>query len=158
VEPHIRALLPERRRLSRLRTEARQLAERWPDPSTRPPLYGIPVGIKDLFRVDGFPTRAGSQLPARLFAGPEAPVVSALRAAGALVLGKTAMDEFACCEPPPTRNPHHLAHTPGGSSSGSAAAVAAGLCPLALGTQTSRSVIGPAAFCGPAYCPVQAET
>jgi Asp-tRNA(Asn)/Glu-tRNA(Gln) amidotransferase A subunit family amidase len=74
--------------------------------------------------------------------------VSVLREAGAVILGKTAMDEFAYCEPPLTRNPHNLAHTPGGSSSGSAAAVAAGLCRLALGTQTTRSVIGPAAFCG----------
>jgi len=111
-------------------------------------LYGVAVGIKDCFRVDGLPTRAGSELPSEVFQGSEASVVSSLRAAGAVILGKTAMDEFAYSEPASTRNPHHLAHTPGGSSSGSAAAVAAGLCPLALGTQTSRSVIGPAAFCG----------
>jgi Asp-tRNA(Asn)/Glu-tRNA(Gln) amidotransferase A subunit family amidase len=148
VDPHIRALLPEPDRLGRMLREAAHLLERFPDPASRPPLYGVAVGVKDLFSVDGFPTRAGSELPAELFAGPEAPVVTALRASGAIILGKTAMDELAYSEPSPARNPHNLEHTPGGSSSGSAAAVAAGLCPLALGTQTSRSVIGPAAFCG----------
>ena len=74
--------------------------------------------------------------------------MSALRSAGAIILGKTVSTEFAWAEPGPTRNPHNLAHTPGGSSSGSAAAVAAGFCPLALGTQTIGSVIRPAAFCG----------
>jgi Asp-tRNA(Asn)/Glu-tRNA(Gln) amidotransferase A subunit family amidase len=98
--------------------------------------------------VDGFVTRAGSQAPPELFAGPEAACVQQLRAAGALILGKTVTTEFAYFEPGPTRNPHNLAHTPGGSSSGSAAAVAAGLCTLALGTQTIGSVIRPAAFCG----------
>src|SRR5690606_5512129 len=71
-----------------------------------------------------------------------------LRAAGMLVLGRTVTTEFAYFEPGPTRNPHNLAHTPGGSSSGSAAAVAAGLCPLAIGTQTIGSIVRPAAFCG----------
>src|SRR5690606_25275669 len=80
--------------------------------------------------------------------GPEAEVVTALRRAGALILGKTVTTEFAYFQPGPTRNPHHPDHTPGGSSSGSAAAVAAGYCPLALGTQTIGSVIRPAAFCG----------
>jgi Asp-tRNA(Asn)/Glu-tRNA(Gln) amidotransferase A subunit family amidase len=148
VEPLIHAFLPERGRWTRLAGEARQLAVRWPDSTERPALYGVPVGVKDLFRVDGLPTRAGSTLPPRLFAGAEAWAVRRLRELGALILGKTALDEFAYSEPAPTRNPHNLAHTPGGSSSGSAAAVAAGVCPLALGTQTSRSVIGPAAFCG----------
>jgi Asp-tRNA(Asn)/Glu-tRNA(Gln) amidotransferase A subunit family amidase len=98
--------------------------------------------------VEGFVTRAGSGLPPVLFAGAEASCVTALRRAGALILGKTVTTEFAYFEPGPTRNPHRLTHTPGGSSSGSAAAVAAGYCPLALGTQTSGSVIRPAAFCG----------
>jgi Asp-tRNA(Asn)/Glu-tRNA(Gln) amidotransferase A subunit family amidase len=98
--------------------------------------------------VDGFTTRAGSELPAALFDGPEAFCIQALRKAGALVLGKTVSTEFAYFEPGPTRNPHNIDHTPGGSSSGSAAAVAAGVCSLALGTQTIGSVIRPAAFCG----------
>src|SRR5215212_3957574 len=148
IDPHIRALLPEPDRLGRLLRDAARLRERYPNPASRPALFGVMAGVKDLIRVDGFPTRAGSALPDSLFAGPEASVVGRLRASGALILGKTAMDEFAYVEPPATRNPHNLAHTPGGSSGGSAAAVAAGLCPLALGTQTSRSVIGPAAFCG----------
>src|SRR5438067_4209905 len=147
-EPHIHALLPEAGRRARLVSEAKALQERFPDPSTRPALYGIPFGVKDLFNVDGFHTHAGSQLPAHLFAGPEAASVSALLTAGAIILGKTVSTEFAWFEPGPTRNPCNLAHTPGGSSSGSAAAVAAGFCPLALGTQTIGSVIRPAAFCG----------
>ena len=148
LDRQIHAFVPERHRLSRLRAEATAIEARWPDSTDQPPLFGVAVGVKDLFRVEPLPTRAGSRLPPRLFAGPEAPVASVLRSAGAVIAGKTAMDEFAYCEPPSTRNPHNLAHTPGGSSGGSAAAVAAGLCALALGTQTSRSIIGPAAFCG----------
>jgi len=148
LEPHIHALLPESDRRTRLKAEAKALQERFPDPNTRPALYGILLGVKDIFNVDGFLTRAGSQLPAELFAGPEATCVGALRAAGAIILGKTISTEFAWAEPGPTRNPHNFAHTPGGSSSGSAAAVAVGFCPLALGSQTVGSVIRPAAFCG----------
>jgi Asp-tRNA(Asn)/Glu-tRNA(Gln) amidotransferase A subunit family amidase len=148
VESEVHAFVPEPDRWDRVGREVAALETGAPDGTLRPALYGVAIGIKDCIRVDGLPTRAGSALPPGLFAGPEASAVAALRAAGAVVLGKTAMDEFAHSEPAPTRNPHNLAHTPGGSSSGSAAAVAAGLCPLALGTQTSRSVIGPAAFCG----------
>ena len=148
VEPLLHALLPEPDRRKRLKREAKSLEARFPDPASRPPLYGIPVGVKDVFLVDGFPTRAGSQLPPELFIGPEASCVSTLRNAGALILGKTVSTEFAYFEPGPTRNPHSLEHTPGGSSSGSVAAVAAGFCPLALGTQTIGSTMRPAAFCG----------
>lgn len=148
VEPLIQALLPEPQRRSRLIADAIALQERFPDPAGRPPLYGILTGIKDMFFVDGFPTQAGSRLPPELFAGPEADCVHALREAGALILGKAVSTEFAFFEPGPTRNPYNLEHTPGGSSSGSAAAVAAGYCPLALGTQTIGSTIRPAAFCG----------
>lgn len=148
VEPQIEALLPEVDRRARLVKEAAALKARFPDPTSRPPLYGVLVGVKDIFRVDGFATRGGSRLPAELFVGPEASCVTALRAAGALILGKTVSAEFAYLEPGPTRNPHNPGHTPGGSSSGSGAAVAAGFCPLALGTQTIGSIIRPAAFCG----------
>ncbi|HET7638908.1 MAG TPA: amidase, partial [Ktedonobacteraceae bacterium] len=148
AEPYIQALLPEPRRRERLLAQAEALQAHYPDPASRPPLYGIPVGVKDMFNVDGFPTQAGSQLPANLFSGPEAVCVRRLRQAGALIVGKTVSAEFAYFEPGPTRNPHNLAHTPGGSSSGSAASVAAGLCPLAMGTQTIGSTIRPAAFCG----------
>jgi Asp-tRNA(Asn)/Glu-tRNA(Gln) amidotransferase A subunit family amidase len=147
-EPQVLAFLPESGRFDRLRREAVELERRFPDPADRPPLYGVGLGVKDVFRVAGMPTRAGSRLPAELFAGPEAASVSALRAAGVLVVGKTVSTEFAYFAPGPTRNPHALDHTPGGSSSGSAAGVAAGLCALALGTQTIGSLIRPGAFCG----------
>lgn len=146
--PRVQAFVPEEGRFQRLRRDARLLLERYPDPESRPPLFGVPVGVKDIFHVAGFPTQAGSRLPAGELQGPEAAVVTALKKAGVLILGKTVTTEFAYFAPGPTRNPHHLDHTPGGSSSGSAAAVAAGLSPLALGTQTIGSVIRPAAFCG----------
>ncbi len=148
IDPRIHAFLPEAGRRTRLQSEARGLVQRYPDPATRPPLFGIPVGVKDIFSVDGFTTKAGSQLPPALFAGPEAASVTALRNAGALIAGKTVTTEFAFAEPGPTRNPVNPQHTPGGSSSGSAAAVATGLSLLTLGTQTIGSVIRPAAFCG----------
>ena len=148
VDSHIEAMLPEPDRRSRLRSEATALQARYPDPANRPPLYGALVAVKDIFHVSGFVTSAGSVIPPELFAGPEATCVQMLRDAGALILGKSVTTEFAYFEPGPTRNPHNLSHTPGGSSSGSAAAVAAGLCTLSLGTQTIGSVIRPAAFCG----------
>ncbi len=148
LEPSIQSFMPETGRFERLRAEAAGLETRWPSPGERPPLFGVPVGVKDIMRVDGLPTSGGSRLPADVLAGPESACVTRLRQAGALILGKTVTTEFAYFEPGPTRNPYNRAHTPGGSSSGSAAAVAAGLCPLALGTQTVGSVIRPAAFCG----------
>jgi Asp-tRNA(Asn)/Glu-tRNA(Gln) amidotransferase A subunit family amidase len=148
LDPQIAALLPEPDRRARLRREALALRDRFPTPESRPPLYGVLLGVKDIFRADGFQTRAGSKLPPELFEGMEASSVRALRENGALVLGKTVTTEFAYFEPNGTRNPHNLAHTPGGSSSGSAAAVAAGFCPLALGTQTIGSVVRPAGYCG----------
>ncbi len=147
-DQEVQAFVPEPQRFDRLRREAVTLRERFPDQDKRPPLYGVPVGIKDVFHVQGFLTRAGSRLPAEELHGLEAECVSALKAAGALVLGKTVSTEFAYFGPGPTHNPRKLGHTPGGSSSGSAAAVGAGLCPLALGTQTIGSVSRPAAFCG----------
>ena len=148
INPHVQAFLPEANRHIRLTSQAHDLEYAYPEPSTRPPLFGVPIGVKDIFHVDGFLTRAGSALPPDLFAGAQGTVVTRLQDAGALILGKTVTTEFAYIEPGPTRNPHRLTHTPGGSSSGSAAAVAAGLCPLALGTQTVGSVIRPAAYCG----------
>ena len=134
--------------MARLREDAAALERRFPRAEDRPPLYGVLVGVKDIFHVDGFVTRAGSRLPPERLQGPEAECVSRLKRAGALILGKTVTTEFAYFSPGPTRNPRNPDHTPGGSSSGSAAAVAAGLCPLALGTQTAGSIIRPAAFCG----------
>ena len=148
VEPQIMAFLPEEARFERLRSEGESLLKRYPNPEMRPPLFGMMIGVKDIFHVDGFKTRAGSQVPPERLAGPEAECVSALKKAGALTFGKTVTTEFAYFAPGPTRNPHNLAYTPGGSSSGSAAAVSAGIVPLALGTQTIGSIIRPASFCG----------
>ena len=148
VEPHIQAFVPEDGRFDRLYHEAQHLLATYPDPATRPSLFGLPVGVKDIFHAAGFTTRAGCQLPTDLLQGAEAESVRRLRAAGALIVGKTITTEFAYFAPGPTRNPHHLEHTPGGSSSGSAAAVSAGLGSLALGTQTIGSISRPAAFCG----------
>jgi Asp-tRNA(Asn)/Glu-tRNA(Gln) amidotransferase A subunit family amidase len=148
VNMQLHAFIPEEGRFERLRRDMASLERRFPDPTLRPPLYGVPIGVKDIFHVDGLPTQAGSRLPSHLLSGPEAECVTQLKAAGALVLGKTVTTEFAYFAPGPTRNPHNLDHTPGGSSSGSAAAVAACLCPLALGTQTIGSVVRPASFCG----------
>jgi Asp-tRNA(Asn)/Glu-tRNA(Gln) amidotransferase A subunit family amidase len=148
VEPQVLSLVPEEGRFERLRQEAQALLKRYPDSPTRPPLFGVLVAVKDVFHVDGLPTAAGSRLPVEELSGPQATCVTSLVRAGALVLGKTACTEFAYFGAGPTQNPHLLGHTPGGSSSGSAAAVAAGLCPLALGTQTIGSISRPAAFCG----------
>jgi Asp-tRNA(Asn)/Glu-tRNA(Gln) amidotransferase A subunit family amidase len=148
VEDEVEAFVPEEDRPERVRDAASATAAAFSNTDDRPPLYGVPVGIKDIFHVDGLPTRAGSELPPATLAGPQADAVSALLEAGAVVLGKTVTTEFAYFAPGPTRNPHELDHTPGGSSSGSAAAVAAGMTPLALGSQTVGSIIRPASFCG----------
>jgi Asp-tRNA(Asn)/Glu-tRNA(Gln) amidotransferase A subunit family amidase len=112
------------------------------------PLHGVPVGVKDIIDTADLPTENGSVLHAGRTPSRDAAVVAMLRAAGAVIMGKTVTTEFASREPGKTRNPHNPAHTPGGSSSGSAAAVAAGMVPLALGSQTGGSTIRPASFCG----------
>ncbi|MGD9646634.1 MAG: amidase [Pirellulales bacterium] len=114
----------------------------------RGPLHGMPIGIKDIVDIAGLPTGAGSPLRAGHVATADAPIVTRLRAAGAIVLGKTVTTEFASFDPPPTRNPWNLQRTPAGSSSGSAAAVATGMCLAAIGSQTGGSIIRPAAYCG----------
>ena len=112
------------------------------------PLHGVPVGIKDIIDTADMPTENGSQLHAGRRPARDAAVVAMLRAAGAVILGKTVSTEFATYAAGKTRNPHDPTRTPGGSSSGSAAAVAAGMVPLAIGTQSNASIIRPAAFCG----------
>lgn len=120
-----------------------------PDKAAAPgPLHGIPIGIKDVYDTADLPTAYGSPIFAGHRPAADAEAVSRLRAAGALVLGKTATTEFAYFSAAATRNPLDLSRTPGGSSSGSAAAVAAGMVPAALGTQTAGSTIRPAAYCG----------
>ena len=112
------------------------------------PLHGVPVGVKDIFDTADMPTENGSVLYAGRTPSRDAAAVAMLRAAGAVIMGKTVTTEFAYFSPGKTRNPHNPEHTPGGSSSGSAAAVAAGMVPLALGSQTNGSTIRPAAYCG----------
>jgi Asp-tRNA(Asn)/Glu-tRNA(Gln) amidotransferase A subunit family amidase len=138
INPDIEAFIEEPNRSLRLEAS----------PPADGPLHAFAVGVKDLYRVEGVPTRAGSRLPASVFEGEESLVVKKLKDAGAVVLGKTAMDEFAYCEPPSTKNPRDRRRTPGGSSGGSAAAVAAGICQLAVGSQTLQSIVVPAAYCG----------
>jgi Asp-tRNA(Asn)/Glu-tRNA(Gln) amidotransferase A subunit family amidase len=112
------------------------------------PLRGLPVAFKDIFDTADLPTQYGSPIYAGHRPRADASAVALTRRAGGIVLGKTVTTELASQVPAPTRNPHNLAHTPGGSSSGSAASVAAAMTPLAFGTQTAGSVIRPAAFCG----------
>ncbi|MEP3439661.1 MAG: amidase [Hoeflea sp.] len=112
------------------------------------PLHGLPVALKDVIDTRGIPTANGTVLDAGRVPERDAVIVEKLRAAGAIIIGKTVTAELAFMHPGKTRNPVNPAHTPGGSSSGSAAAVAAGMVPLAVGTQTGGSVIRPAAFCG----------
>jgi Asp-tRNA(Asn)/Glu-tRNA(Gln) amidotransferase A subunit family amidase len=112
------------------------------------PLHGVPVGVKDIFDTADMPTENGTVLHKGRMPRRDAAAVSMLRAAGAVILGKTVTTECAYFAPGKTRNPHNPEHTPGGSSSGSAAAVGAGMVPLALGSQTAGSTIRPASFCG----------
>lgn len=114
----------------------------------RGPLHGVALGVKDIFAVRDLPWRSGSPIWQDRVAGFDAGSVALARQAGAVILGKTETTEFAGYKPSRTRNPVVPGATPGGSSSGSAAAVASGMVPLALGTQTSGSIIRPAAFCG----------
>ena len=112
------------------------------------PLHGVPVGVKDIFDTSDMPTEDGTVLHAGRTPAYDATAVALLREAGAVIMGKTVTTELAVYAPGKTRNPHDPARTPGGSSSGSAAAVAAHMVPLAIGTQTNGSVIRPASYCG----------
>jgi Asp-tRNA(Asn)/Glu-tRNA(Gln) amidotransferase A subunit family amidase len=145
VDSSIHAFLPESGRQKRLLDDAKELLKKDTD---NLPLFGLTVGVKDIFYVDGLPIRAGSKLPLEAFHGEQADIVTKLKNAGALILGKTVTAEFAFAEPNETVNPIDHTLTPGGSSSGSAAAVAAGLCDLGIGTQTVGSTLRPASYCG----------
>ena len=112
------------------------------------PLHGVPVGIKDIFDTYDLPTEYGTELHAGHTPGHDATAVEQLREAGAIIMGKTVTTELAVLSPGKTTNPHDPARTPGGSSSGSAAAVASGMVPLSIGTQTNGSIIRPASYCG----------
>jgi len=134
------------------RAAAAQLDQELARGNSRGPLHGMPIGVKDIVAVEGMPTRAGSPLTSPSPATRDAPAIQRLRAAGAIILGKTITTEWACFDPPPTRNPWNLAHTPGGSSSGSAAAVAMEMCVAAVGSQTGGSIIRPGSYCGVYSC------
>jgi aspartyl-tRNA(Asn)/glutamyl-tRNA(Gln) amidotransferase subunit A len=147
VEPYVHAWrqLDAERALATARERDHELSSNF----TRGALHGIPVAIKDIIDVEGLPTRCNSVSRANAaVATADAEIVRALKAQGAVVLGKVHTTEFAFFDPSPARNPHNIAHTPGGSSSGSAAAVAAGMVPFSVGTQTVASVNRPAAYCG----------
>jgi Asp-tRNA(Asn)/Glu-tRNA(Gln) amidotransferase A subunit family amidase len=150
VETRVRAWVFVDR--DRARGEAKRCDDEVRRGQWRGPLHGIPLGIKDIIDVFDWPTAAGSRLWANSVARQDATVVRRLREAGAVLIGKTVTTQYASFDPPPTRNPWNLNRTPGGSSSGSAAAVAAGMCLGALGTQTGGSITRPAAFCGVASC------
>lgn len=128
--------------------QAKQLDAELEDGKIAGVLHGVPVGIKDLYCTAGLKTTAGSPILADYVPTEDADVVANMRAAGAVILGKTVTTEWAASDAPPTRNPWNLSHTPGGSSSGSAAAVAARMCPAATGTQAAGSVVRPAAYNG----------
>lgn len=146
AEPRVEAwaFLDPERALAQARDRDRMLADR----TLLGPLHGLPVGIKDIFDTADMPTENGTALHAGRRPAEDATAVTLLRAAGAVILGKTVTTELAVYGPGKTRNPHNPDHTPGGSSSGSAAAVATEMIPLALGSQTNGSVVRPAAYCG----------
>lgn len=133
-------------------TQARKLADeasaRWRTGAPLSPVDGMPFGVKDVIETIDLPTQMGSPLYAGWRGDKDSASVKALREAGAIVMGKTVTTEFAASHPGPTRNPHDLTRTPGGSSSGSAAGVAAGFFTMGLGTQVVGSIVRPASFCG----------
>ncbi len=145
-EPHVKAWVFVDREGAL--AEARRLTAELEAGKSRGPLHGIPLGIKDIFDVFDWPTACGSTLWANSVARHDAPIIASLRTAGAIFLGKTVTTQFASFDPPVTRNPWNLAHTPGGSSSGSAAAVSTGMCLGAIGSQTGGSLTRPASYCG----------
>lgn len=127
---------------------ARRQAGETRDALAASPLRGLPVGVKDLFDTADLPTAYGSSIYAGHRPRTDAALVSMIRRAGGLVIGKTVTTPLAFLDPAHTRNPHNREHSPGGSSSGSAAAVASGMLPIAIGSQTGGSVVRPAAYCG----------
>jgi Asp-tRNA(Asn)/Glu-tRNA(Gln) amidotransferase A subunit family amidase len=134
--------------LDRARAQADASSERWRAGRQRSALDGMPLGVKDIIETEDFATEMGSPLFKGWRSGWDAASVAALRDAGATIVGKTVTTEFAARHPGPTRNPHDMTRTPGGSSSGSAAGVAAGMITAGLGTQVLGSVVRPAGYCG----------
>ena len=146
LEPELRVwvTLDEDAAIDAARLRDRELAAEGP----RGPLHGVPVGVKDIYYTRGVKTTACSAILADFVPDYDSTAVAKLRQAGAIIMGKTVTTEFACGDPPPTRNPWNHEHTPGGSSSGSAVGVIAKMFPAALGSQTGGSVLRPAAYNG----------
>ena len=146
LEPHLKVwvTLDPERALESARESQREMERKGPVG----PLHGIPVGIKDIYYTKGMKTTACSPIYADFVPSYDSTAVALLKKAGAIIMGKTVTTEFACGDPPPTRNPWDAAHTPGGSSSGSAVGVAARIFPASLGSQTAGSVLRPAAYNG----------
>jgi len=143
-----RALQPCVDRLRAVDAEIHAWVQVAPQPAGNGSLSAIPFGVKDIIETKGLATEYGSSIYKGRIGTADAAIVRQLRQRGGLLMGKTQSTAFAYITPAPTRNPRNLAHTPGGSSSGSAAAVAAGMVPVALGTQTAGSVLRPASYCG----------
>jgi Asp-tRNA(Asn)/Glu-tRNA(Gln) amidotransferase A subunit family amidase len=146
IEPAIRAW--QHVDAAALMAQARALDQALAQGGVPGPLAGVPLAVKDIFDTADLPTTYGSAAYAGHRPAADAAIVARVRAAGALIVGKTVTTEFAYFAPGPTANPWNTAHTPGGSSSGSAAAVASGMVPLAFGSQTAGSLIRPASYCG----------
>ena len=146
LEPQLRVwvTLDEDAAMDAARLRDRELASEGP----RGPLHGVPIGIKDIYYTRGVKTTACSAILADFVPDYDATAIVKLRQAGSVIMGKTVTTEFACGDPPPTRNPWNHEHTPGGSSSGSAVGVAAKMFPASLGSQTGGSVLRPAAYNG----------
>src|SRR5262249_49918924 len=134
--------------LEAARAAADESTRRWRDGKPLSPIDGMPVGIKDIIETFDMPTQNGSPLFDGFRSDRDAASVAALRAAGAVIIGKAVRTEFAAAEPRGTRNPWDTTRTPGGSSSGSAAAVAVGAISVGIGTQVLGSILRPASFCG----------
>lgn len=134
--------------LQSARTNASTLTEEVGVSGARSPLHGVPLGVKDIFDTAGVPTEWGSETQAGRVPQSDSELVARLISLGCVLMGKTHTTAYAYFDTGPTRNPHNKIHTPGGSSSGSAAAVASGMVPLAIGSQTQGSVLRPASFCG----------
>jgi Asp-tRNA(Asn)/Glu-tRNA(Gln) amidotransferase A subunit family amidase len=146
AEPEVQAFVAMDIEAARRAADAS--AGRWRDGKPLSPIDGMPVALKDILETADLPTGFGSPIFTGWRGGRDSAAAFALRQAGAVILGKAVTTEFAGAAPGPTRNPHDLTRTPGGSSSGSAAAVAAGMVPVALGSQVGGSILRPASFCG----------
>jgi len=146
VEPRLEAWVTVNR--DQVMKDAEESTRKLLEGSPKSGVHGIPVGVKDIYFTKGLKTTMGSPIYGDYVPTVDANMVTTIKEAGGIVLGKTETTEFALHDPAPTRNPWNTGHTPGGSSSGSAAAVASGMCQVAFGSQTGGSVIRPASYCG----------